>query len=118
VVAADEQRSIERQWDECIPVVDHPWPDLTGLVLAFLDELDAEDSDDLITVVIRVHHPGTVSTRRPRPEGPPLPAQHRRDAGPRPRSSAADGKRPADMYSTLKRIIGRPFHRRKSTISG
>ena len=54
---ADEQRSIERQWDERdIPVELHtiysPYRDLTGPVLAFLDELDAEDPDDLITVVI------------------------------------------------------------------
>jgi amino acid transporter len=54
---ADEQRAIERQWDERdIPVELHtiysPYRDLTGPVLTFLDELDAEDPDDLITVVI------------------------------------------------------------------
>jgi len=57
VAHADEQRAIERQWVEReIPVELHtiysPYRDLTGPVLAFLDELDAEDPDDLITVVI------------------------------------------------------------------
>src|SRR4051794_15055386 len=54
---ADEQRSIERQWDERdiqveLHTIYSPYRDLTGPVLAFLDELDAEDPDDLITVVI------------------------------------------------------------------
>jgi amino acid transporter len=54
---ADEQRAIERQWDERdiqveLHTIYSPYRDLTGPVLAFLDELDAEDPDDLITVVI------------------------------------------------------------------
>jgi amino acid transporter len=54
---ADEQRAIERQWDERdiqveLHTVYSPYRDLIGPVLAFLDELDAEDPDDLITVVI------------------------------------------------------------------
>ena len=54
---ADEQRSIERQWDERdiqveLHTIYSPYRDLTGPVLTFLDELDAEDPDDLITVVI------------------------------------------------------------------
>jgi amino acid transporter len=54
---ADEQRAIERQWDDRdiqveLHTIYSPYRDLTGPVLAFLDELDAEDPDDLITVVI------------------------------------------------------------------
>jgi len=54
---ADEQRSIERQWDERdiqieLHTIYSPYRDLAGPVLTFLDELDAEDPDDLITVVI------------------------------------------------------------------
>ena len=54
---AAEQRSLEEQWEQRdIPVELHtiysPYRDLTAPVLSFLDELDAEDPDDLITVVI------------------------------------------------------------------
>jgi hypothetical protein len=54
---AEEQRAIERQWDERdiqveLHTIYSPYRDLTGPVLTFLDELDAEDPDDLITVVI------------------------------------------------------------------
>ncbi len=54
---ADEQRALQADWDKRdIPVELHlvfsPYRELTRPVLRFLDELDAEDPDDIITVVI------------------------------------------------------------------
>jgi amino acid transporter len=53
----EEQRALADAWDERdIPVELHtvysPYRELTAPVLTFLDDLDAEDPDDLITVVI------------------------------------------------------------------
>jgi amino acid transporter len=53
----DEQRALADAWDERdIPIELHtvysPYRELTAPVLAFLDDLDDEDPDDLITVVI------------------------------------------------------------------
>jgi amino acid transporter len=54
---ADEQKALADEWlERNIPVELHtiysPYRELTGPVLEYLDELDAEDPDDLITVVI------------------------------------------------------------------
>jgi hypothetical protein len=54
---ADEQKALSDEWlERNIPVELHtiysPYRELTGPVLEYLDELDAEDPDDLITVVI------------------------------------------------------------------
>jgi len=53
----DEERLLHRQWDEYqIPIelhtVSSPYRELTRPVLAFLDEIDQERDDDIITVVI------------------------------------------------------------------
>jgi amino acid transporter len=53
----EEQRRLTDEWYERnIPVELHtvysPYRELTGPVLTFLDDLDAEDPDDIITVVI------------------------------------------------------------------
>jgi amino acid transporter len=58
VVSDDEdRRNIERQWaDYDIPIELHtvysPFRELTGPILRFIDELDEEHQDDIITVVI------------------------------------------------------------------
>ena len=57
VTSAEEERRIHDQWDDFdIPVdlrtVFSPFRDLTGPVLAAIDELDAERPDDVVTVVI------------------------------------------------------------------
>ncbi len=57
VVDDDDQERISRQWAEySIPIelqlIHSPYRALTRPVLTFLDELDADDSDDVITVVI------------------------------------------------------------------
>ncbi len=54
---ASEQLALQQEWEKRdIPVELHlvfsPYRELTQPVLKFLDELDAEDPDDLITVVI------------------------------------------------------------------
>ena len=54
---AEEQEELTRQWDEHdIPVELHtiysPYRELTRPVLHFLDELDQESPDDIITVVV------------------------------------------------------------------
>ena len=51
------QRSIERQWEEHhVPIelrtIYSPYRDLTGPVLKFVDELDEEWPDDVITVIV------------------------------------------------------------------
>ena len=53
----DEERHLREQWDAfSLPVdlhtISSPYRDLTGPVLAYLDELDREDADEMITVVI------------------------------------------------------------------
>ena len=53
----DEERHLREQWDAFeLPVELHtissPYRDLTGPVLSYLDELDREDADEMITVVI------------------------------------------------------------------
>ena len=53
----EEERNLHRQWDEYdIPIelhtVSSPYRELTRPVLSFLDEIDAENEDDIITVVI------------------------------------------------------------------
>ena len=53
----DEERLLHRQWDDYhIPIelhtVSSPYRELTGPVLAFIDEIDQERDDDIITVVI------------------------------------------------------------------
>lgn len=54
---SDEERALRDAWDEfSIPVELHtissPFRDLTGPILAYIDELDQEDPDEIITVVI------------------------------------------------------------------
>jgi amino acid transporter len=53
----DEERLLHEQWDDYdIPIelhtVSSPYRELTGPVLGFLDEIDRERADDVITVVI------------------------------------------------------------------
>ncbi len=53
----EEERNLHRQWDEYdIPIelhtVSSPYRELTRPVMNFLDEIDAENDDDIITVVI------------------------------------------------------------------
>ena len=53
----DEERLLHQQWDDYqIPIdlhtVSSPYRELTRPVLAFLDEIDQERHDDVITVVI------------------------------------------------------------------
>ena len=53
----DEERLLHDQWDDYdIPIelhtVSSPYRELTGPVLGFLDEIDRERADDVITVVI------------------------------------------------------------------
>jgi amino acid transporter len=57
VGSAEEQEAIEGAWDEYhIPIELHtiysPYRELTDPILRYLDELDAESDDDIITVVI------------------------------------------------------------------
>mgnify|MGYP006267926059 FL=1 len=58
VATGDEERQrIEKQWSDFkVPITLHtvysPYRELTGPVMRFLDELDAEHQDDIITVVI------------------------------------------------------------------
>ena len=54
---AEEERALHEQWDEYnVPIELHtissPYRELTRPVLAYLDELDQERDDDIITVVI------------------------------------------------------------------
>ncbi|MCY7300835.1 MAG: hypothetical protein LH616_16690, partial [Ilumatobacteraceae bacterium] len=54
---ADEERALHAQWDEYnVPIELHtissPYRELTRPVMAYLDELDEERDDDIITVVI------------------------------------------------------------------
>lgn len=53
----DEERHLRAQWDAFgLPVELHtissPFRDLTGPILAYIDELDQDDRDEIITVVI------------------------------------------------------------------
>ena len=53
----EEERALHAQWDEFnIPIelhtVSSPYRELTRPVMAFLDEIDQERHDDIITVVI------------------------------------------------------------------
>jgi amino acid transporter len=53
----DEERALHEQWDEYdisieLHTVSSPYRELTGPVLNFLDEIDQERDDDIITVVI------------------------------------------------------------------
>ena len=53
----EEERNLHKQWDDYnIPIelhtVSSPYRELTRPVMAFLDEIDAESHDDIITVVI------------------------------------------------------------------
>jgi hypothetical protein len=57
VADQEEAEALQRSWDERgltieLHTVYSPYRELTGTVLAYLDELDAENEDDLITVVI------------------------------------------------------------------
>ena len=57
VTDAEEQEQLAKAWaDNDMPIELHtiasPYRDLTGPVLDYLDELDAESPDDIITVVI------------------------------------------------------------------
>jgi amino acid transporter len=57
VTDPDEERHLREQWEAfSLPVdlhtISSPYRDLTGPVLAYLDELDQEDADEMITVVI------------------------------------------------------------------
>jgi amino acid transporter len=57
VASAEEQQEIQKAWDEAAPPIDlefllSPYRELTGPVLSYLDELDAENPDEIITVVI------------------------------------------------------------------
>lgn len=64
-ISEDESESIKKSWaDHDIPIqleiLRSPYRELTKPVLAYLDELDAESEDDIITVVI----PENVTPRR------------------------------------------------------
>jgi amino acid transporter len=57
VTDPDEERHLREQWEAfALPVELHtissPYRDLTGPVLAYLDELDQQDADEMITVII------------------------------------------------------------------
>ena len=57
ITDAEEQERLAQAWaDNDMPIELHtissPYRDLTGPVLDYLDELDAENPDDIITVVI------------------------------------------------------------------
>jgi amino acid transporter len=57
VASAEEQQEFQKAWDEAAPPIDleflhSPYRELTGPVLSYLDELDAENPDEIITVVI------------------------------------------------------------------
>ena len=57
VVEGDEATRVQEQWERYeIPVplqiLSSPYRELTGPVLAYLDELDAEDDNDIITVIL------------------------------------------------------------------
>ena len=57
VTDADEQEQLAKAWaDNDMPIELHtiasPYRDLTGPVLDYLDELDAESPDDIMTVII------------------------------------------------------------------
>ena len=93
-----------------------PYRELTAPVLKYLDELDAESPDDMITVVIPEFVTVVVDAVpaqpvRLRAEGPAaLPPSHRRDLRTRRRRDRPDPARRSLMYSTLKRIfIGPPI---------
>jgi hypothetical protein len=54
---AEEERHLHEQWDEHdiqieLHTVSSPYRELTRPVMAFLDEIDEERDDDIITVVI------------------------------------------------------------------
>jgi amino acid transporter len=54
---AEEEHELQRQWDEYevnieLHTISSPYRELTRPILAYLDEIDAERDDDIITVVI------------------------------------------------------------------
>jgi hypothetical protein len=57
VVDADEERNLREQWDVHqvgieLHTISSPYRELTRPVLDYIDEIDAEQPDDIITVVI------------------------------------------------------------------
>jgi amino acid transporter len=57
VASPEEQQELQKAWDELAPPIPleflhSPYRELTGPVLSYLDELDAENPDEIITVVI------------------------------------------------------------------
>ncbi len=57
VASAEEQEELQKAWDTAGPPIEleflhSPYRELTGPVLKYLDELDAESPDEIITVVI------------------------------------------------------------------
>ena len=57
VASPEEQQELQKSWDESAPPIPleflhSPYRELTGPVLSYLDELDAENPDEIITVVI------------------------------------------------------------------
>ena len=97
VTNQEEQDSIQKQWAEHeisveLHTLHSAYRELTRPVLRYLDELDSESQDDIITVIIPefvvtpLVHERAAQPERARPEGPPaLPAQHGRHVGARHR---------------------------------
>jgi len=57
VASAEEQQSLQKAWDEAAPPIEleflhSAYRELTGPVLSYLDSLDADNPDEIITVVI------------------------------------------------------------------
>ena len=89
---AEEQEKVTREWAEYgIPIELHtissPYRELTRPILEYLDELDAETEDDIITVVIPEFVTGWSSAVPAQPVGAgpegtaAVPPEHGRDLG-------------------------------------
>ena len=101
-----EQEELTKSWDEHnIPVELHtiysPYRELTRPVLQYLDELDQESPDEMITVIIPEFVTSWCDAVPPQPERPraqsttAVPAQHGRDVRTRPRGMSTPWMSPS-----------------------
>ncbi len=120
----EEQAKIEGAWerfDMDIPleILYSPYRELARPVLRYVDELDAQRDNDIVTIVIPefvvglVVGPAAPQPERPVPQGPPaLPQEHRRHLGAVPPRGDCPMRRPGRATPRATRRVVRTAVRR------